>query len=118
MLEILRGLWAIINTPDDDDKEGRADRNGKLLLMDPMGHPLFIHPDDLDLAIRAELIDAAAAQEDRLVYEEGWEWPINLWGLRNIIAAAHNEPDPDMALLHIITSSGFQDYKPDEDDEQ
>jgi len=120
MLEALKKLWAALNIDlslTDEDIELDEDGFRKALVFDTNHHPLFISPEDINLAIKAELIDAADEQEGKLVYQENWQWPIDIWGLRNLIAIAHQEPNPDIALMSIVLSHGFQEYNPENEDE-
>lgn len=112
MFELIRSVW--MRASASTKKTGRE---GKVMVYDSNGHAMFLDRGDVQAAIQAELIDAASALEDEvLVYEEGWTWPIDLSGLRGIIAIAHNEPNPDLALLDVVLARGFHEYKPDEDD--
>ena len=120
MLRVLKKLWHSLTVDLADlDIELELEDMGprKSLVFDTNKHPLFISPEDINLAIKAELIDAADNLEGRLVYQEGWQFPIDIWGLRNLIAIAHAEPDPDIALMTVVLSHGFQEYKPEDEDD-
>lgn len=88
-----------------------------ITLYDHRGSPIRVNGHEVAAAINAELIDGASAIDDRLVYQEGWEWPIDLPGLRAIIAMAHAEPDPDIALLNVVLHRGFHEYRPEDEGE-
>lgn len=76
-----------------------------VVVRDGRGHTLTIPREWLHDLVLAEILNAAEAQEKRLVWESEYFWRVSVDGMRSIIEIAQQYDDSEIALIAVMVET-------------